>query len=99
MKCRVCSKKKFKQIIDLGNQPWGNDFLKKKMVGKEKLYPLKLLYCVNCQLVQLNYTVKKEIMFKIILIFLVQLKLNNHFDNVAKQIKDFLKIKNKNALT
>ena len=100
MKCRVCSKKKFKQIIDLGNQPWGNDFLKKSMVGKEKFYPLKLLYCENCQLVQLNYTVKKEIMFKNHTYLSGTTKtLNNHFDNVALKLdKRFFKNKrNKNA--
>lgn len=100
MKCRVCSKKKFKQIIDLGNQPWGNDFLKKSMVGKEKFYPLKLLYCENCQLVQLNYTVKKEIMFKNHTYLSGTTKtLNNHFNDVALKLdKKFFKNKrNKNA--
>ena len=47
-------------VFDLGNQPWGNNFLKFDEIGKEKNYPLELLYCNNCNLSQLSYTVKKK---------------------------------------
>ena len=86
MKCRICSNKSFKQIIDLGKQPWGNDFLK-KFVGKEKTYPLRLIYCNKCSLVQLDYTVKKEVMFKNHTYLSGTTRtLNDHFFNVAKKI-------------
>lgn len=101
MKCRICSNKSFKQIIDLGKQPWGNDFLKKKFVGKEKTYPLRLIYCNKCSLVQLDYTVKKEVMFKNHTYLSGTTRtLNDHFFNVAKKIdrKYFYKKKNKYAL-
>jgi len=51
-------------ILDLGNQPWGNNFLLKEDVGKEPYYPLQLIYCNKSELLQLNYFVPKEIMFK-----------------------------------
>ena len=63
MKCRVCDSTKLKEVLNLGKQPWCNNFLKKKDIGKEKKYPLVLLFCKSCSLVQLNHTVKKEIMF------------------------------------
>ena len=63
MKCRVCGSTKLKEVLNLGKQPWCNNFLKKKDIGKEKKYPLVLLFCKSCSLVQLNHTVKKEIMF------------------------------------
>ena len=63
MNCRICKYKKLTKILNLGKQPWCNDFLKKNRVGKEKKYPLELFYCQNCFLVQLGFTVKKEIMF------------------------------------
>lgn len=30
MKCRVCDSEDLELVIDLGMQPWGNNFLKKK---------------------------------------------------------------------
>ena len=64
MFCRACKSTSIAKIIDLGNQPWGNDFLKKNQIGKEKKYPLVLVFCRTCKIVQLNFTVKKEVMFK-----------------------------------
>lgn len=54
----------YEVILDLGNQPWGNDFLKAENVGKENKYPLKLVYCYESELLQLSYFVPKEVMFK-----------------------------------
>jgi hypothetical protein len=61
--CRSCSSEHLKLIIDLGEQPWCNNFLKKEELGTEKKYPLRLMYCNSCELLQLNHTVNKEIMF------------------------------------
>ncbi len=63
MNCRVCDSDKLELVVDLGSQPWCNHFLKKEEVGKEPFYPLHLLFCHKCSTVQLDYTVKKEIMF------------------------------------
>ena len=54
MKCRICESKNLDLVFDLGNQPWGNNFLKFDEIGKEKNYPLELLYCNNCNLSQLS---------------------------------------------
>ena len=61
--CRVCDSTNLELAIDLGNQPWCNHFLKAHEIGKEPFYPLKVLFCYECRTVQLDYTVKKEIMF------------------------------------
>lgn len=63
MKCRSCGEKKLVSILDLGKQPWCNDFLSKERVGKEKRYPLHLVCCSECDLLQLDHTVPKETMF------------------------------------
>jgi hypothetical protein len=62
--CRSCGHKKFYPVLNLGKQPWCNNFLKKKDLGKERIYPLNLVQCNNCELLQLNFTIPKEIMFK-----------------------------------
>jgi len=54
----------YEVILDLGNQPWANNFLPKEEVGKEPKYPLQLVYCNQSELLQLNYFVPKEVMFK-----------------------------------
>ena len=63
MRCRICDSSDLTLVIDLGEQPWGNDFLRPEIVGKEKKYPLELVFCTSCFTSQLNYTVKKETMF------------------------------------
>lgn len=63
MNCRVCDSTDLELAVDLGNQPWCNHFLKPEDVGKEPFYPLRVVYCHRCTTAQLDFTVKKEIMF------------------------------------
>jgi SAM-dependent methyltransferase len=63
MICRVCDGGNLELVVDLGSQPWCNYFLKKEEVGTEPFYPLRVVYCRDCAAAQLDYTVKKEVMF------------------------------------
>lgn len=63
MECRVCYSTGLELAIDLGRHPWGNNFLRKEEMGKEPFYPLRVVFCHSCKTAQLDYTVKKEIMF------------------------------------
>ncbi|MDB5871162.1 MAG: C-methyltransferase [Ramlibacter sp.] len=63
MICRVCDSRELEPVVDLGFQPWCNNFLRAEQVGKEPYYPLRLLFCRDCHTSQLDYTVKKEVMF------------------------------------
>lgn len=63
MLCRICDHTSFSLGVDLGQQPWGNHFLSSAEVGKEPFYPLRVVVCDRCAAVQLDYTVKKEVMF------------------------------------
>ncbi len=62
MKCRNCNSRKFKEIINLGMQPLSGIFYKKKQKNLKK-YPLKLLYCLRCSLVQVSKSPSKFKMF------------------------------------
>ena len=87
MQCRVCDSKNLELVIDLGHQPWCNHFLKKEEVGKEPFYPLRVLYCHDCATAQLDYTVKKEIMFgDHTYLSGVTKSLSKHFEEVAKEV-------------
>lgn len=87
MRCRVCDSNDFSLAIDLGQQPWGNHFLKKEELGKEPFYPLKVVYCHSCSTAQLDYTVKKEVMFsEHTYLSGVTRTLSAHFEQLAKKI-------------
>jgi hypothetical protein len=86
IKCLNCEKENFQDILNLGDQPWCGNFLKKEDVGKEPYYPLKLIYCNNCELLQLSYRVPKEIMFKNHQYLSGTTKtLTDHFFEIAKE--------------
>ena len=54
IKCRVCKKVLKDYLCDLGLSPLANSFSKnKKLIKKEKYYPLKVYYCKNCFLPQI----------------------------------------------
>jgi SAM-dependent methyltransferase len=87
MICRVCDSTHLEPVIDLGDQPWCNHFLKKAECGKEPFYPLRVVHCAECQTAQLDYTVKKEIMFSDhTYLSGVTKSLSEHFRNVAREV-------------
>lgn len=89
MICRVCDSKRREPVVDLGSQPWCNHFLRKDEIGQEPYYPLRLLFCHDCHTSQLDYTVKKEVMFgDHTYLSGVTKSLSAHFKGVAKQLDD-----------
>ena len=61
--CRVCDSRDLELAIDLGLQPWCNHFLRPEEVGREPFYPLRVVHCARCSTAQLDFTVKKEVLF------------------------------------
>lgn len=87
MNCRVCGADDLTPVIDLGMQPWCNDFLTKDQVGSEPFYPLNVVYCHKCSTSQLDYTVKKEVMFgDHTYLSGVTQSLSNHFKDIASYV-------------
>ena len=87
MICRVCDATDLQQVLDLGMQPWCNHFLRKEELGSEPRYPLRLVYCNGCGTAQLDYTVKKEVMFgDHTYLSGVTKSLSSHFHEVARQV-------------
>ena len=101
MKCRICDSKDFKLVVDLKEQPIGLHFITKDQIGSEPFYPLRVLYCTRCQTAQLDYTVKKEVMYSDhTYLSGITKSLRLHFDDVAKDVDDrfFKDAKNKSVL-
>src|SRR3990167_6110573 len=63
-KCRICKLNKLKMIFSLGEQPLANKFYDLETDPETiKKYPLELMQCDNCTLLQLSYVVPKEEMY------------------------------------
>lgn len=89
MKCRVCDSESLELAIDLGNQPWCNHFISPDEAGSEPIYPLRVVHCSQCHTAQLDYTVKKEILFgNHTYLSGITRTLSDHFSQVAKQVDD-----------
>jgi len=85
--CRVCDSHELEMVVDLGMQPWCNNFLRKEEIGKEPFYPLRVVYCHNCSTSQLDFTVKKEVMFgDHTYLSGVTKSLSDHFAEVAEEL-------------
>ncbi len=88
MICRVCDSTRLEPVLDLGEQPWCNHFLRPEEIGTEPFYPLRLVYCHDCSTAQLDYTVKKEVMFgDHTYLSGVTRSLDEHFRGVAQEVE------------
>ncbi len=92
MKCRICSNKNLEKFLSLGESPLANNFLKKEDLEKgEPKFPLELVFCSTCNLVQLSYVVDPELMFKnYVYVSSTSNTFRHHFTKMAEDItKDF----------
>lgn len=65
MECYICKNKSLTKILDLGKHPVSDGFVRPKDLEKdEEVFPLVLCFCDNCKLMQLNYAVSPEKLFK-----------------------------------
>ena len=65
LRCRSCQADKFVSILDLGLTPLANSLLTREQLNEpENIYPLELVLCPACTLVQITETVPPEILFR-----------------------------------
>jgi hypothetical protein len=94
-KCRVCQSKNIKSILNLGLQPWGNDFIKISENKMSDLYPLNFVICEDCMTSQIDYTIPKEKMFIDHSYMSGTTKtLRNHFQKIGNDITNLYKFEN-----
>ena len=75
-------------ILDLGIQPWCNDFLAPEQLGREERYPLEVYFCEECSLIQIGHTIPKEKMFSAhTYVSGTTATLRAHFDEVAQTVQ------------
>ena len=62
--CRSCASKRVQEFLSLGSVPLANSLLKKEQLNEpEEHYPLNVVYCEDCSLVQITKTVPPEKLF------------------------------------
>jgi len=68
--CRACGTSGLRTILDLGRMPLANAYLTEQQLRTpEHVYPLELVFCPECALVQITETVPPEILFRNYLYF------------------------------
>ena len=95
--CRVCKSSDLVKILDLGEMPLANAFLKKEDLDKpETKFPLAVYFCKSCGLLQLLDVVNPEILFRHYYYLTSASKpLADHFIELGKNLADrFVKSKN-----
>ena len=89
VECRVCDSRELEPVIDLGLQPWCNHFIRPEQAGAEPFYPLRVVHCVRCGTAQLDFTVKKEILFGgHTYLSGITRTLSDHFERVAREVDE-----------
>src|SRR5438552_2071497 len=65
MRCRACDAVDFAPVVSLGQTPLANALLREEDLDRpEATYPLDVVYCRACTLVQLTLSVPPEQMFR-----------------------------------
>ncbi|MDG2208248.1 MAG: class I SAM-dependent methyltransferase [Pirellulales bacterium] len=63
--CRSCAKSGLREILSLGDTPLANALLTEDQLGApEPTFPLELVFCPDCSLVQITEVVPPEILFR-----------------------------------
>lgn len=63
-KCQVCNSIKLHLIIDLGHQPLCDSLLTKNMLDQPEItYPLRMFWCEECSLAQIDYCVDGRLVY------------------------------------
>ncbi|MFH1393812.1 MAG: class I SAM-dependent methyltransferase [Candidatus Micrarchaeota archaeon] len=88
--CRICYSPDLYTFLKLGPTPLANSFLKFDSGNvEEEEYPLDVCLCRNCGLVQIDFVVPPEVMFKdYIYLSSTSDTIRAHFAGLAKEVLD-----------
>ena len=95
--CAGCGGRQFESILGLGIVPLAGYFPTKRELSKQSRYPLNLVVCKYCKLVQTDSVIDPALLFEDYR-YLSSVGLSGHFKNVADLINDKYQIKDKKIL-
>jgi len=91
-RCRICKNKKLERVLDLGEMSLANAFLDKSQLRQKEIsYPLRVVWCESCGLLQIDEIVPPEILFRnYIYVSGTSEALRKHFESLATEaVKNF----------
>jgi len=93
-RCRICKNKKLEKILDLGEMPLANAFLDKNQLSQKEIsYPLRVVWCKSCGLLQIDEIVPPEVLFKdYIYVSGTSEALRKHFEGLATEVVNNFKL-------
>ena len=98
MKCRICGESDLSPVLSLGNVPLSNAFLKERN-GHEERFPLDVVFCPGCSLVQITETVPPEKLFSHYLYFSsISQTMVQHAKELADELIDQRKLTEKSMV-
>ena len=97
LSCSSCGSNSFETILDLGDVPLAGYFPTKEQLKDESKYPLSLVVCKKCKLVQTDSVINPQLLFEDYR-YLSSIGLSNHFNEVANILDDRYSVKGKNIL-
>lgn len=87
--CQVCSSSDLLHVLDMGHHPPSDRFLsEEELRDKEVHYPLRVVICDDCKLVQLDSVVNPEILFTDKFIYKTghNQTLREHFNSLVNEL-------------
>ncbi len=90
-KCQICGNNKLVKILDLGHQPIVQNYRTENQLHEEEVtYPLCLVRCEKCELLQLDYIVNPKLVFPPHYPYRTGLTnmLIRNFESLAESMKD-----------
>ena len=89
--CRMCGGKDLKLVLDLGHQPHSDSFPTREQLNEaEAHYPLRLLACATCGLLQIDYLVNPSILYQQDYLYVSSTTATGrkHFGDMAKAVAE-----------
>lgn len=90
-KCHMCGSADLRLVLDLGFQPHSDLFLKPDQLNEPlSLYPLRLVSCVECGLLQIDFIVNPQILYQREYLYESSMTETgkSHYNQMAKDIID-----------
>jgi hypothetical protein len=85
--CAICGNTALHVILDYGQVPLAGYFPSEQEKEKEELFPLNVLFCDKCTLVQTDSIIDADKLFRDYR-YMSSIGLQKHFDNVARILVD-----------
>mgnify|MGYP001165374643 FL=1 len=95
--CGSCGGHSFETILNLGDVPLAGYFPNKDELKTQSKYPLSLLVCNDCKLVQTDSVINPKLLFEDYR-YLSSVGLSNHFEGVADLLNEKYDVRDKNIL-